>query len=90
MLTVVESRQATIRVEVELDGDYLRGRASSRGASVRHFTGWLGLVAALDALINGARRHAIEASGSEQPDVGRNPCGDESNDASNRATDRSP
>lgn len=42
----------TIHLEVEEEGDSLRGRVSrSDTKAIRDFVGWLGLVAALDGLI---------------------------------------
>lgn len=45
----------TVRITLELtvDGDALSGSATAGGPS-RAFSGWLGLVAALDALVPGA------------------------------------
>jgi hypothetical protein len=44
----------SINLDVELEGEHVRGRASDpRGGSLP-FVGWLGLIAALDALIAAA------------------------------------
>jgi hypothetical protein len=40
-----------IDLDLRLHGDELRGRATSDGRGSRDFEGWLGLVAALTALI---------------------------------------
>jgi hypothetical protein len=42
-----------IRLELHLDGDSLTGRASDGAGAAREFVGWLGLVAAIDALLAG-------------------------------------
>ena len=40
-----------IRLELHLDDDSLTGRASDGTGAAREFVGWLGLVAAIDALV---------------------------------------
>jgi FAD/FMN-containing dehydrogenase len=47
----MESRAMTIRLELELAPDSLTGRALPDRGSERKFSGWLGLVAAIDALL---------------------------------------
>ena len=56
----MDSRIVTITLQVEVDGDDVRGAAShvgghgDRGAGAddpRVFTGWLGLIGAIDALL---------------------------------------
>jgi hypothetical protein len=41
----------TVTLELRVEGDSLTGRASDGAGSVRSFAGWLGLVAAIDALV---------------------------------------
>lgn len=41
-----------IRLELHLDDESLTGRASD-GTAAREFVGWMGLVAAIDALLPG-------------------------------------
>jgi hypothetical protein len=47
------SRTAVIRLELQLDDDSLTGRASDATGAAKEFVGWLGLVAAIDALLPG-------------------------------------
>ena len=47
----MDDTRDTIRLEIEVAGESLYGRAISEGGLTRDFTGWLGLVAALDTLI---------------------------------------
>jgi hypothetical protein len=44
----------TIRLELRLEGDSPNGRASAAGEEPRAFSGWIGLVSALDLLLRGA------------------------------------
>ena len=44
-----------IRLELRLDGQSPIGRASTRESGQREFAGWLGLIAAIDALATGDR-----------------------------------
>ena len=46
-----DDRTIHIELELELHGDEVRGRALCDGAPPREFSGWLGLIAALDALV---------------------------------------
>jgi hypothetical protein len=47
----VAPRTAVIRLELHLADDSLTGRASDGTGAAREFVGWLGLVAAIDALL---------------------------------------
>jgi hypothetical protein len=51
MLCVMEHRTVTITLQVEVDGDDVRGSATDAGGEPRVFAGWLGLVGAIDALL---------------------------------------
>lgn len=53
MLHVMERRTVTITLEVQVDGDDVRGSARDDAAAgePRVFAGWLGLVGAIDALL---------------------------------------
>jgi len=42
-----------IRLELQLADDSLTGRASDGTGTSREFAGWMGLVAAIDALVRG-------------------------------------
>ncbi len=46
-----DDRAVHIDLDLALHGDELRGRAAVDGLPERDFTGWVGLIAALDALI---------------------------------------
>jgi hypothetical protein len=48
------SRAVTITLELRLAGDELDGRASGGAGDDRSFSGWLGLLVAIDALLNAA------------------------------------
>ena len=50
-LPVMEQRTVSIRLEVKVQGDEVRGHASSGDAAARPFAGWLGLIGAIDALL---------------------------------------
>ena len=40
-----------LNLELELDRGRLSGRVAERGGDARAFTGWLGLIGAIDALV---------------------------------------
>jgi hypothetical protein len=48
------NRAVTIELELLVDGDDVQGHATDGTGSRRDFTGWLGLIAALDALLGDA------------------------------------
>jgi hypothetical protein len=51
ILQAVDDASFTVTLELRIDGEWLSGRAvGADGASVE-FDGWLGLLAALDALV---------------------------------------
>jgi hypothetical protein len=47
----MQSTTAAISLELSVDGDSLSGSASDGNGSHREFSGWLGLVSAIEALI---------------------------------------
>jgi hypothetical protein len=47
----MQTRTAAISLELSLDGDSLTGRASDEAGTRKEFSGWLGLMAAIEALI---------------------------------------
>jgi hypothetical protein len=53
IIGTVDGKTVIIRLELQLAGDSLTGRASDGTGAARDFAGWLGLVAALDALVAG-------------------------------------
>jgi len=48
------SRAVTITLDLRLAGDELDGRASDGAGADRPFSGWLGLLVTVDALLNAA------------------------------------
>lgn len=46
-----DGRQITINLELEVDGDTMTGKARTGSGSTRTFSGWLGLIGALDLLV---------------------------------------
>ena len=59
-----------IRLELHPSDDSLRGRASDASGAARDFVGWVGLVAAIDALVPGGPPSpgaAASTEGSNEP-----------------------
>jgi hypothetical protein len=54
MCVGVNTKPIEITLELEPDGDTLAGRARHNG-SEREFSGWIGLMALVDALVDEAR-----------------------------------
>jgi hypothetical protein len=52
------SRAVTITLDLRLAGDELDGRASDGNGTDRPFSGWLGLLVTIDALLNAAPEQA--------------------------------
>jgi hypothetical protein len=50
----VTAKQHQIVIEVNVDGDEIRGDARDADGEARPFLGWLGLITALDALLDEA------------------------------------
>jgi hypothetical protein len=72
MLCVMERRTVTITLQVEVEGDDVRGSAADAGGEPRIFAGWLGLVGAIDALLGfppdaGAAARALATREGAQP-----------------------
>jgi hypothetical protein len=53
-IAAVDRQTVVIRLELHLADDSLTGRASDGTGAAREFIGWMGLVAAIDALIPGS------------------------------------
>jgi len=51
MLGGMESTQVTLMLELSRDGESLAGRVLTDAGAASDFAGWLGLVAAIDALV---------------------------------------
>ena len=68
MLSGMGERQATIRVDVDLDGELLQGSISAGGDCERRFSSWLGLVAALDVLVVGLRHERLQGLAAGEPE----------------------
>jgi hypothetical protein len=56
------SRAVTITLDLRLAGDELDGRASDGTGIDRSFSGWLGLLVTIDALLNAAPEAEAEAA----------------------------
>jgi len=56
------SRTVTITLELRQAGDELDGRASDGAGEDRTFSGWLGLLVTVDALLNAAPEEQPEAA----------------------------
>jgi hypothetical protein len=52
------SRAVTITLELRQAGEELDGRATDAGGESRSFSGWLGLLVAIDAMLEAAPEHA--------------------------------
>ncbi len=48
----MESTRVTINLELDVDGESLSGHARDGHGTQRDFRGWLGLVGAIDALLD--------------------------------------
>jgi hypothetical protein len=55
------SRAVTITLELHQTGDELDGRASDGVGATRDFSGWLGLLVAIGALLEAAPAETVEA-----------------------------
>jgi hypothetical protein len=62
----VDRQTVVIRLELHPDRDSLTGRASDTSGAVREFVGWMGLVAAIDALVSGNSRAPGEITASDE------------------------
>lgn len=51
MLRCMKTESAAISLELDVAGDSLSGRASDGAGVEREFSGWLGLIAAIEALL---------------------------------------
>ena len=56
------SRAVTITLDLRLAGDELDGRASDGTGIDRSFSGWLGLLVTIDALLNAAPEAEAEVA----------------------------
>jgi hypothetical protein len=57
-LTSVDTELTTICMELRLDGEMPTGHATDDDGHVKHFAGWLGLVAAIEELLSGEKEQA--------------------------------
>ncbi len=72
MLAGMEGAARVITLELRLDGQSPIGRASTPGHREREFAGWLGLIAAIEALATGERKSGaghIAQRGSGEEDI---------------------
>jgi hypothetical protein len=51
ILEGVDSATMTVKLELQIRGESLSGRATSERGEVLDFDGWLGFLAAIDALV---------------------------------------
>lgn len=57
----MRSHQILISLEVAADGEHLKGTVAEEAGEARPFTGWLGLVGAIDAIVaSGAAATELE------------------------------
>jgi hypothetical protein len=47
----MDDETLTITLELRIEGELISGRATGRSGEIVEFDGWLGLLAALDALV---------------------------------------
>jgi len=47
----MDEETLTVTLELRLDGEFISGRATGESGEIVEFDGWLGLLAALDALV---------------------------------------
>ncbi len=76
MLAGMEGAARVITLELRLDGQSPIGHASTPESGQRGFAGWLGLIAAIDALAAGDRDTATGHSG--QPAISEEDIHDDS------------
>jgi hypothetical protein len=58
----MQSRQLKISLELQIDDGLMSGRATDEYGATRSFSGWLGLVDAIDALVDPETRIPITYS----------------------------
>jgi hypothetical protein len=63
---MVDRQTVVIRLELHPADGSVTGRASDASGAAREFVGWMGLVAAIDALVPGSSP-PVEASDEEEP-----------------------
>jgi hypothetical protein len=68
MIGTVDRQTVVIRLELHPDRDSLTGRASDASGAVREFVGWMGLVAAIDALVPSSSPAPGEIKASDEGD----------------------
>jgi hypothetical protein len=66
----VDHPRVVIRLELHPTEDSLSGRASDGSGTAREFVGWMGLVAAIDALLPASSPALGGAAPSSPPDEG--------------------
>ena len=68
----VNATTIEIKLELELDGETVSGRATDDDGQTREFSGWIGLIGLVDSLLDGARTGAPPTQtkeGKENTDV---------------------
>ena len=70
----VNSSTTQLTLELELDGDSISGNAIDAGGERHHFSGWIGLMGVLDALLDRARPGGPADTSSQPSRNGDQPC----------------
>jgi len=67
----VNATTIEIKLELELDGETVSGRATDDRGVTREFSGWIGLMGLVDSLLDGARvsAHPTQTNQEENKDV---------------------
>jgi hypothetical protein len=63
MLTTMSADRAHIAIDVCIEGDEISGHATDGAGQSKPFSGWLGLIGALDALLTA---HTTQTQGRER------------------------
>jgi hypothetical protein len=67
---VKQEQTVTISLELALAGDTLSGRGTSAGHQVRDFTGWIGLMGAIESLLESGVQTQTRSSTKSSSDTG--------------------
>ncbi|MQA75073.1 MAG: hypothetical protein GEU88_12140 [Solirubrobacterales bacterium] len=62
----MKSPTIEITLELDLDGETVSGRATNRSGPTREFSGWIGLMGVVDALLDEGRGIAAPTNRSEK------------------------
>ncbi len=70
----VNETTTQLTLELELDGDSISGHAIDAGGERHHFSGWIGLMGVLDALLDRARPDGPADTSGQHSRNGDHPC----------------